>query len=335
METKKTGRLVKLVEGEKRLCVSYSQIETFKQCPYKWYLSYVEGLHEDERQEALSYGSVMHKTLEFFFNNKRIVSPGRLSQAFNYYSRQEDIPWNSIESMLKAGKDAAEMLGWLSRICRFHNGKFDVPDGEVDWVANLIRYGKIEGVEEGFCLPYRLPGPVSVAGDDHLSVWLNGSVDLHLSLLGRHYVIDWKSGNTLFDEKKLATNLQHPIYSFYIMRRYGVMPEGNLYFFTRKIKHQRVTVDRDRIKKSVEDLNATFSEMYEIDKGTKDTFRGYFNSGTEESPSYKWYNCKLKEPVRLNRVPCPSALCYYCEFGKYNRNLCRYSSDWDPTKKKK
>ena len=338
MEASGANRLVKLVDGKKQLCVSYSQIEMFKQCPYKWYLTYVKGIYKEQKQEALSYGSAIHKTLEFFFNNKKMILGQRLADAMTYYLYQEDVPWNSTESMLEGGRDALSLVGWISKVCRYHNGKYDIPDNEIGPFGFLVRYGKVVGVEESFFLPYRLPEPIEILGDSYNEVWINGSVDLHLSLERKgseeHYVIDWKSGRKTFDEKKLQTNLQHPIYSFYILRRYGVLPKNNLYFFTRLLEYQKVLVDKERVKKSVEDLNSTFSDMYEINKETVSDFNGYFEDWVGGYKKYGWRGCTLNSPVKRNMRPCPSALCYYCDFGKHGSGECPYSSDWDPSKKK-
>lgn len=47
--------------------VSYSQIGTFEQCPYKWYLHYVEGMEtiiDKQPNDALVLGNALHKGLE-------------------------------------------------------------------------------------------------------------------------------------------------------------------------------------------------------------------------------------------------------------------------------
>jgi len=47
--------LCKTIGGEKVLAASYSQIDTFVQCPYKWYKTYVEGHRSTEKHEATSW----------------------------------------------------------------------------------------------------------------------------------------------------------------------------------------------------------------------------------------------------------------------------------------
>ena len=67
MMVPETHLLYKEFNGVKRLAISYSQIDTFLTCPMKWYKTYVEGKRSTEKQEATSYGTVIHKTLEYFF----------------------------------------------------------------------------------------------------------------------------------------------------------------------------------------------------------------------------------------------------------------------------
>lgn len=84
--------LCKVINGEKVLAASYSQIDTFVQCPYKWYKTYVEGHRSTEKHEATSYGTVIHQTMEYFFKNGCRPSYEDMSKAFNYYADIEKIP---------------------------------------------------------------------------------------------------------------------------------------------------------------------------------------------------------------------------------------------------
>lgn len=222
MMVPETHLLYKEFNGVKRLAISYSQIDTFLTCPMKWYKTYVEGKRSTEKQEATSYGTVIHKTLEYFFKNGRQPSGKDLGEAISYYAYQEDIPWQSPENMMIAMKQSGELLAWIVDLFKKDGNRFMIADSDLNPCEKLIRHGAIVGVEEDFVLPYRLPKPVNINGVIHTHVYIVGSVDLHLAIKSKnvvhHYVIDWKSGNKVFDSKKLETNLQHPIYSFYIYR---------------------------------------------------------------------------------------------------------------------
>ena len=45
---------------------SYSRIECFDDCPYRWYLKYISGMKESPMFYT-SYGSFMHRLLERVF----------------------------------------------------------------------------------------------------------------------------------------------------------------------------------------------------------------------------------------------------------------------------
>lgn len=333
-----THLLYKEFEGVKRLAISYSQIDTFLTCPMKWYKTYVEGKRSTEKQEATSYGTVIHKTLEYFFKNGKQPSGKDLGDAISYFAYQEDIPWQSPENMMIAMKQSGELLAWITDLFKKDGNKFIISDSELNPCEKLIRYGSIVGVEEDFVLPYRLPRPVDINGVIHTHVYIVGSVDLHLAITSKrvvhHYVIDWKSGNKVFDSKKLETNLQHPIYSFYIFRRYGkILPDMNIYFFTRTRQYQKVKVDEERKMKSIELLNDTLSKMYDFEDSSVKQFQAYVM--TEDGSRYSRKRATLSKEIAANMLPCPSALCYYCDFGLHNKNECPFSSDWDPSKKRK
>lgn len=46
---------------------SFSRIQMFEDCPYRWYLRYLKGHHEDDSFYS-SFGSFMHKLIELYYN---------------------------------------------------------------------------------------------------------------------------------------------------------------------------------------------------------------------------------------------------------------------------
>lgn len=336
MNVPATHLLYKDLLGESRLAISYSQIDTFLTCPMKWYKTYVEGDRSTEKQEATSYGTVIHKTMEYFFKNYKKPSGKDLGDAISYYASQEDIPWDSVDNMLIGMKQSGELIAWIADLFKEEGGKFARGRYDLNPFERLIREGEVVGVEEDFVLPYRLPKPVDINGTVHTHVYIVGSVDLHLAIesggVKYHYVIDWKSGKKIFDQHKIETNLQHPIYSFYIYRNYnGVLPRMNLYFFTRTRQYQKVNVDWNRVMNAVSIMNDTLGKMYDFENAPVRQFQAYIEN--ESTHRYTRKTAKLSEPIPYNMMPCPSALCYYCDFGKSKKGTCPYSSNWDPSKK--
>ena len=105
----------------------------------------------------------------------------------------------------------------------------------------------------------------------------------------------------------------------------------NIYFFTRTRQYQKVKVDEERKTKSIEMLNDTLSKMYDFKDNSVKSFQAYIQGA--EGARYSKRRATLSQPVPQNKQPCPSALCYYCDFGLHNKNECPFSSDWDPSKK--
>lgn len=332
MEAPASEKLTRLDGYERKLYTSYSQVEMFQQCPLKWYYSYVEGLRSGEKQEALSYGKVMHSVMEVFFKNGKRMDGMELSEIFNFYLKQEDVPWESPATMLEGGRDAGLALGWLLSAC--HPGE----GGDATEFDRLIREGTVEGVEERFSFPYRLPTPATINGRQYREVQVTGSVDLILSMEGRtgkhYYAIDWKTGRKPFDAAKLGHDLQHPIYAAYMRRAYGALPRCSLYFFLRFQKYQECRIGMERLHLMRRDMDEAFSAMYGLSNAKVDTL--YLHATKIDSAGNKRYytaSRKADAPMDANMEPKPSPLCYYCEFGKHKRGICPYSSGWTPEDK--
>ena len=289
----KHPRLIKDIGGIDRLAVSYSQIETFMQCPHRWHKTYVENIEKDIKTEALEYGSAIHETLEWFFKNRCRPTPMQCAKEFEMRAKSKDIPFVDVASQLESMRDAILMIEWIT-------GVFQKVHVDMSPLEKCLFNMRAIGIEEGFALDYKLPFPVTLDGTTYDNVAINGSIDLHLQHEDKHVVIDWKSGRKLFDAKKLQTNLQHPIYSMYIMRHYGNgLPVRNYYVFTRTQEYQKVNVDMERIKQSVSILSNTFAKMYDFESDE-------------------------------NNKPHPSPLCYWCE----HKDECEFKSDYHPKEKK-
>lgn len=333
--------LCKEIDGKRVLATSYSQIDTFGSCPLKWYKTYVEGHRSTEKHEATSYGTVVHETLEYFFKNGCKPTYEDVSKAFNYYAEKEQIPFESVENQLTAMKQAAELIAWLVGLFeRGADGRYLQEYSSLNPMEKVIRGSRPAGVEENFILPYKLPIPVTVDGVTYDKVHIIGSVDWRGEFKTKDrtvmYTIDWKSGGKLFEDDKIKHNLQHPIYAFYIYRKYGVLPDMCSYFFTRFRKWQNVKVDKEKMMRSVEELNAILYRMYNFNDASVDTYlkHTWHPEACNGEGGYKFHKTYLMGSVAACMEPKPKPLCFWCDFSKHKDGTCPYSSDWDPSKKK-
>lgn len=312
-----TNLLYKEIDGEKRLAISYSQLTTFMDCPYKWYRTYLLGERDKSKHEATSYGTCVHQTLEHFFNTGRALTRQQMCDTFCYYAEKEQIPYISLHSQIKGHIDSMKIINWIADIYeRDKEGNFVKKD--VSRAEYIMRMSNVAGVEEDFVLKYRLPYPININGKEESHVYFIGSLDLHLEKNGFHTIIDWKSdGKGRYDEKKLESNLQHPIYSMYLLRKYGVYPRSCLYIHTRSQICEEVKVDKERINKSVESINSTLRQMY-----------SFANQWAEA--------CKRKDDdfdeYELVKKTNPTPLCFWCNFSRTSGNgVCQYSSNYTKT----
>lgn len=316
MEIPERNLLYKKIGGEKRLCLSYSQLTTFMDCPRRWYYTYILGNRSMSKSEATSYGTCIHQTLEHFFDTGRSLTRQQLCDTFSYYAEEQQIPFISIHSQLKAQIDAMKIINWISDIYEQNkDGVFIKPNNHLSKAEYILRMSDVAGVEEEFVLKYKLPQPITINGIKEKYVYFVGSLDLHLEKNGFHTIIDWKSdGKGYYDEDKLANNLQHAIYSMYVLRKYGKLPGVCFYVHTRSQVCESLIIDNNRIKSAVNKINSTLKHMYSFASEYAD-------------------KCKAKDPafdeMELIKTPQPTPLCFWCDFSRTSGNgLCEFSSSY-------
>lgn len=336
MEIPETNLLTKTIGGGRRLAISYSQIDTFVGCPMKWYKTYVEGNRSTDRTEALSYGKVVHATVEWFFKNMARPSADDMAREFERLAAEEDIPFDSMYSQLECMRDALTFIAWLTGLFEREGRTFKTDWSSLSPIEKVIRGSRPAGVEEAFELPYRLPFPVTIGKDTFKDVVIVGSVDWRGEFATKDgtitYTIDWKSGRKAFGEDKLRHNLQHPIYSFYILRRYGMLPRMCSYVFTRLRTSQEVKVNMDKVRSSSRELTGILSDMYDFGNADVTDYEAHVRTST--GGFFKTWK-RLPEALPRNMRPRPSALCYWCDFSMHKKGGCPYSSEWTPEDKKK
>lgn len=308
--------LYKNIDGERCLCISYSQLTTFMDCPRRWYYTYILGRRSKEKHEATSYGTCIHQTMEHFFETGRSLTAQQLCDTFIYYAEKEEIPWTSIWNQVKGHADSMKMINWIADIYRKDKeGNFVKPKELLSRAEYILRMSNVIGVEEDFVLKYKLPNPIVINDKTEDHVYFIGSLDLHLEKNGFHTIIDWKSdGKGYYDEEKLKTNLQHPIYSMYLLRKYNTLPGACLYIHTRSQVCELVNVDLPKIKQSVETINGFLRQMY--------SFGSFYAE-----------KCKKEDPVfdemELVKKANPTPLCFWCDFScTSGDSTCEFSSKY-------
>lgn len=317
MNIPEENQLYKTIDGERKLCISYSQLTTFIDCPRKWYYSYILGRRSHSKSEATSYGTCVHQTLEYFFKNgRRELSRQDLLDMFKTYVEKEDIPFSSLNSEAKAYIDAVKIINWICDIFeRDNQGNFTKPSNLLSRAEYILRRSDVIGVEEDFVLKYDLPYPIVINGQVEKSIYFTGSLDLHVEKNNYHTIIDWKSdGKGYYKQEKLDTNLQHPIYSMYLYRKYKCLPGSCFYVHTRSQVCEEIKMDIGRVREACKDINAALSQMYSFASC-------YADKCKHDNPDF--------DEMELVKVAKPTPLCFWCDFSKTSGDsTCQFSSSY-------
>jgi hypothetical protein len=80
-----------------------------------------------------------------------------------------------------------------------------------------------------------------------------------------------------------------------VKQMYGELPVMCYYNFTKLHKCQKVSISEERLEQSEQEIVAVFKKMKQTRHSAK-----------------------------------PSFLCYWCNYSKYQLNICKYSSDFKP-----
>lgn len=318
MDIPKENLLYKERGGEMKLCISYSQLSTFLDCPFRWYKTYILGQRSTKKHEATSYGTCIHLTMEHFFKTGRSLTRQQLCDTFCYFAEKENIPFESMWNQLKGHADSMKAINWLCDIYeKDKDGNFIKPKSELTEIEYILRMSDVAGVEEEFELPFRLKEPININGKTETEVLIIGSLDLHLVKNGFHTIIDWKSDNKgRYKQDHLDSNLQFPIYSMYLFRKYKALPKRCSYIHTRTNNFEYVKVDNDKIISSTKKVSETLTHMYS------------WGNRWAESMFIEDLSSDVFELVKQTD---PKPFCYWCDFSKTTGDCsCKDSSMWVP-----
>lgn len=301
METKIFKTLNINGKEQEVIATSYSQIDTFLSCGHKWYLSYLLGQRENEKAVALDLGQAIHSTLEQYFNNVKDGKYFTVAEAQNMMAVnmiENDIEYPDKESAVEAETQHKEMI-----------------KGLVDGNSNLAKFMKdkeIVACEKDFIYEVKLPFKIKFKDKTYNKIYIIGSIDFIVKDKDDNlYVVDYKSGKKVFEQKKLKENLQLPIYSLVVNHIYGRLPVETKYYFTRfgqfqdvlplakcEEECQHIYYKNGKIKqqqRTIEDINNRLIEI----------FKEQYTTGKYKANS--------------------SPLCSWCSYGKYYKNNCNYA----------
>lgn len=309
-----------LGSGEKKyLAISYSQLNTFLQCPLRWKMYYLLGKGESSDTESTQLGTQVHSFIEEFCAKKQHGyewSVGEATELMEDKLEQRTITFK---------EDEDEDIVWQHLVV----AKSMVEEDK--GLGALLKHCDVLAQELEFKLKFNLPFTVVYKGEEYNEVIINGFIDLLLKdkETGGLIVVDHKTSKKKFDKEKLYHDYQFPIYELVILNLYGRLPEKCYYNFTRfnelQEVHPLVTDEKDAVvvdyytrgknkgqpknkiktvKEIENELTEIFRKMYTL--GTYDANASALCSWCQFSP---WYGsgvkCKYAKFYKRQDIPLP------------------------------
>lgn len=277
--------------------LSYSQIDTFEQCPKKWTFQYIDKIDFDDKNIHLDYGSAVHKGLENAFlelkTDKKLNEEDLLQTVSKLSS---DYEWGDKDKEL-----FHYAMNDMNRLIAYEGFYERVKDKD------------IVGVEDEFNLKI----PTMLFGES-TDITIKGYIDLiYRDDDGKLVVVDHKTSNKKFDKNKRRSNLQIPIYFMAIKDKYGEYPKSGIYNFT-KLNDCQESLFTDKVTDEQNEAMDKRSPKEIWAKDPESTRREIIQTFKDMN------NIKKREEAK------PSALCFWCKF----KTICPNASNWKPKEKK-
>lgn len=269
---------------ESAIVVSYSELDSFRQCPLKHKLTYATRWRGPVTSRALAVGSLTHQVMEAYYLALR---------------DQEDWsePINEILNMGGTQTEEQELVHWIF-------GGYRARWEDVDWAE-----WRVLEVEYEFKVP--LPEP---SGRPSRRLWIKGKVDLVMLHVptGKVWIWDHKSGAQKPNQMSLEIDDQFGLYTW-ALRVLGWPVVGSIHNY---LKSAQLKGDKDGQKPSpLEDrfgrtyLNRTTAELNSLAADAWATAYNAYPPKSKERPMYSapdprqcGWKCDVKEAHMLMRA---------------------------------
>ena len=282
--------------------LSYSGLETFRNCEMQYNLKYGEKKYTKDTTLALEAGSLLHKVLE---------------EKFYYINSGKPVDYDYLNFILRYGsidkneKTKEHLLG-MDELKRKYFEEWYTPDNasgmtyeeKMQVFRNVVNE---EMNDTSIWRPVYAELPFEFVYKDQ--VIFNGFIDrVDMNMFGSYRVLDYKSSKKLFDNSKVVTSLQFGIYAMAIYEKFGQIPISFLYRFI-----------------LLDDNQKAMTKGWE--KRLEKTLDNTLNKINKNKQSGIWR-------------PSPSPLCYFCSYCRNNpkahefQNDCEYYSLWKPDEKR-
>ena len=198
------SQVIAQTEANDKTLLTYSALNTFRNCPRKYKNRYLDNLRPRERAEALSFGSVIHTAIELWYRSSNTES--RLRDVLAYIDDAFENRVVDSNLMVQWHLATAMIRGYAER---YATEEFEVVEVEKEFV------GEIRNPDTG-----RQSQTFRIAGK------VDGIVRCHDGL----YLLEHKTASTIDASylDKLWTDTQIALYCYYL-RELGYPIVGVIY----------------------------------------------------------------------------------------------------------
>ncbi len=198
------SQIIAQPETNDKTLLTYSALNTFRNCPRKYKNRYLDNLRPRERAEALSFGSVIHTAIELWYRSSNTES--RLRDVLAYVNDAFENRVVDANLMVQWHLATAMLRGYAER---YATEEFEVVEVEKEFV------GEIRNPDTG-----RQSQTFRIAGK------VDGIVRCHDGL----YLLEHKTASTVDASylDKLWTDTQIALYCYYL-RELGYPIVGVIY----------------------------------------------------------------------------------------------------------
>lgn len=299
---------INLGAGEKKyLAISYSQLNTFLQCPLRWKMYYLQGKGKSVDTESTQLGTQVHSFIEEFCAKKQEGHEWSIAEATGLMEDKLE-----ERTITFKPEEEDENIVWQ------HLGVAKTMVTEDKGLGILLKQCDVIAQELEFKLQFNLPFTVKYGEEEYHEVVINGFIDLLLKdkETGGIIVVDHKTSKKIFDKDKLYHDYQFPIYELVVLNLYGRLPDKCYYNFTRfnqlqevhplvQNESEAVVVDYYTRGKNKGKPKNKIKSVKEVENELTEIFRQMYTLGSYTANS--------------------SALCSWCDFSPWygNTPVCR------------
>lgn len=309
------SRKIRKVETEEDKALprfSFSKLDTYMQCPFKYDLKYNQNLVPEQKAIYLDLGTLCHKIMELLGRKEIDNIPFDINSDRD---KMRDILSNGIEETTDKGSE--HIIGLEDIKLKYGIALLEEHDNAsgrsyleklqifLDEVIAERFINKTDKTWKTFATEKQFEFIYQYGDKSNEAVRLYGFIDrVDINENGDYRIVDYKTGKAIFPDTKVKTSLQHTIYNLAMFAEYEKLPIENLYDFI-FLNEIQPACSKGYVKRAIKKLDAAFAEIM---------------SSAEFKPN-------------------ATSLCYFCDYTEHNPNSdinfqkCDYYCDWTPDNK--